>query len=248
MVSPRGSALGGIRPADGLGLHRHDPLHVLSRPMGILRPRRHARHIGGDGYRCVARAPDQAVVFGLLEGGAVRASGYDRVVNDWYVEDRAVVDALLDVETFPGVVWDPSCGSGNIPNAILARGGVAHGSDIADRGYGLTGHDFFSCPPVVADHIVTNPPFGVIEPYIRRALTLVPGKVCVLARLAFLEGAKRQAMFRETPLARVWVSSRRVSMPPGGMDIKASGGTVAYAWFVFEHGHAGKPTLGWLPN
>jgi hypothetical protein len=57
---------------------------------------------------------------------------------------------------------------------------------------------------------------------------------------------KRQLMFRETPLARVWVSRRRVSMPPGGTDIEAKGGSIAYAWFVWDHRHTGKITVDWL--
>lgn len=175
-----------------------------------------------------------------------RASGYDRVANDWYCEDRAVVDALLDVEPLSGMCWDPSCGGGNIPQAIIARGQSCFASDVADRGYGEPYTDFFTHERHVAN-IVTNPPYGVIEPYIRRALAFTTGKVCILARLALLEGMKRQALFRETPLARVWVSSRRVSMPPGGTDVKAAGGTVAYAWFVWQRGYAGKPTLDWLP-
>lgn len=175
----------------------------------------------------------------------MRDSGYDRVANDWYVEDRRIVDALLDVESFTGQSWDPSCGGGNIPMAMRARGLSCWGSDIADRGFGTMGLDFFQAPDT-ADNIITNPPYGVIEPYIRRALSLTTHKVCILARLALLEGMKRQALFRETPLARVHVSSRRVSMPPGGTDIKAAGGTIAYAWFVWEHGHVGKPTVGWI--
>ena len=176
----------------------------------------------------------------------MKASGYARVDADWYQEPRFIVDALLDVERFAGMSWDPSCGGGTIPETMRARGLTCHASDIADRGYGATGVDFFNqIDPV--DNIVTNPPYGVIEPYIRHALTLARSKVAILARLALLESTKRQALFRETPLARVWVSCRRVSMPPGGSDIKASGGTVAYAWFVWDHSHVGAPVIGWLP-
>jgi len=53
-------------------------------------------------------------------------------------------------------------------------------------------------------------------------------------------------LFRSTPLARVWVSSRRISMPPGGSNIKAQGGAIAYAWFVWEHGYKGKAEVDWL--
>ena len=75
---------------------------------------------------------------------------------------------------------------------------------------------------------------------------MASGKVAVLARLALLEGIKRRELFRSTPLARVWVSSRRVSMPPGGSDIEAKGGSIAYAWFVWDHAHTGSPVVGWL--
>jgi hypothetical protein len=67
-----------------------------------------------------------------------------------------------------------------------------------------------------------------------------------LARLALLEGIKRRQLLQTTPLARVWVSSRRVSMPPGGTDINAKDGAIAYAWFVWVHGHVGPPTIGWV--
>lgn len=175
----------------------------------------------------------------------MKASGYARVTNDFYCEPAWVVEGLLDRERFPGLSWDPSCGGGTIPKAMLARGLPCHGSDLADRGYGTTGLDFFRVTETT-DNIVTNPPYGVIEPYIRHALTLAHSKVAILARLALLESTRRQALFRETPLARVWVSHRRVSMPPGGTDIKASGGTVAYAFFVWEHGHIGPATIGWI--
>jgi hypothetical protein len=175
----------------------------------------------------------------------VRASGYERVVSDWYCEPRWLIDVLLDVEPLQGQSWDPSCGGGNIPMAMRARGLSCWGSDIADRGFGTTGIDFFKSADT-ADNIVTNPPYGVIEPYIRRALARTKGKVCILARLALLEGMKRKEMFRTTPLARVWVSSRRASMPPGGSGIEAKGGAIAYGWFVWEHGHKGSATVGWL--
>ena len=85
-----------------------------------------------------------------------------------------------------------------------------------------------------------------LVPFLLHALKLTTGKVALLARLALLEGQKRRALFQSTPLARVWVSSRRVSMPPGGTDIPAKGGAIAYAWFVWERGYSGAPSLGWL--
>jgi hypothetical protein len=176
----------------------------------------------------------------------MRASGYERAADDWYQEPAWIVDALLRVEVLSdGLVWDPACGGGNIPERLKAAGCHAFGSDLADRGYGEVATDFL-CQTKPVRHIVSNPPYGIIEPFIRHALDLTTGKVCILARLAFLEGKRREEFFKTTPLARVLVSRRRVSMPPGGSGIKATGGTVAFAWFVFEHGHSGPATVGWV--
>lgn len=175
----------------------------------------------------------------------MRASGYDRNENDWYVEPTWIVDALLNVENFDGLTIDPSCGGGTIPKALKRRGLSVDGSDIAFRGYGTQGLDFFkSTRP--CDHVVSNPPYGVLQEWVDHALLLASKKVAVIARLAFLESAKRKPWFETRPLARVWVSSRRVSMPPGGTDIEAKGGSVAYAWFVFEQRHTGPWTGGFL--
>jgi hypothetical protein len=178
----------------------------------------------------------------------MRASGYERDINDWYQEPTWLTEALLDAERIaPGTrCWDPSCGEGRIPDALKARGLDCAGSDIANRGYGDVA-DFFTLPaePTV-DVIISNPPFSVTEQYARHALKCATNRVILLGRLALLESQARAPFFAETPLARVWVSRRRASMPPGGRDIKAKGGTIPFAWFVWAHGHVGAPTLGWI--
>lgn len=176
----------------------------------------------------------------------MKASGYARAANDYYREPPWVVHGLLDVEEFPGLNLDPACGSGTIPRAFLARGLECLGSEKMHRGFGRQGVSFFDYTPDV-DNIVSNPPYGVIEQFIGHALQCARSKVAILARLALLEGAARQPFLKNTPLARVWVSSRRVSMPPGDSQIEAKGGTVAFAWFVWERGWVGPATVGWLP-
>lgn len=177
----------------------------------------------------------------------MRASGYERNADDWYVEPASVVDALLDVELFIGRTWDPACGGGNIPMRFITRGLDATGSDIRDRGWGETPVDFLASDNRhSATNIASNPPYGILQEWVDHARAIVPGKVAILARLAFLEGQKRRDWFKNAGLARVWVSSKRVSMPPGGSDIPAKGGSIAYAWFVFDQAHRGAPTLGWL--
>ncbi|ANA12904.1 TRM11 family methyltransferase [Acetobacter oryzifermentans] len=181
----------------------------------------------------------------------MRNSGYERHADDWYVEPAWCVHALLMVERpFVGTVLDPCCGGGNIVQALCSNEIEATGADIRDRAdgtYPVMGYAQ-SLLDVRPASVVSNPPYGVAEDFIMSCLALTKDRVCVLLRLAFLEGVKRREWFPHVPLARVWVSSKRISMPPGGTDIPAKGGAIAYAWFVFEHGHTGQPKLGWLPD
>jgi len=174
-----------------------------------------------------------------------------RSENDWYQEPIWATEALLKAEPFDGLIYDPCCGGGNIVTACRAAGHVGHGSDLVDRANGrFSVFDFLARPPGFAnfDNILMNPPFSLAEKFIEQALTCATRKVGVLQRLAFLEGKARGKLFSDAwPFARLWVHSRRLSMPPGGQNIRAVGGAVAYAWFIFEHGHHGKPSIGWLP-
>lgn len=186
----------------------------------------------------------------MTEKGNARSSGYERIANDWYVESRASVEALLDVESFPNPVWDPAAGGGNIPSVCKSRGYDTVASDVVDRGcLDALRCDFFAYleAPYGSRSIISNPPFSRASEFVIHGLSLVE-KVAVLQRTVWLEGNKRhQTLFRKGCLARMWQFSSRVSMPPGGSETPAQNGSVAYAWFVFERGHNGPFTGGWLP-
>lgn len=180
--------------------------------------------------------------------GNPRSSGYEIQPDQWYREPRRAVDALLDAEPFDGIVYDPACGGGNIPDACRARGIPFIGSDIVDRGWpGTIVMDFLGSR-VPHDNIVTNPPFNLAVEFALHALGITLGKICILQRTSWLEGERRyQQLFRLNHLMRIWQFRSRLSMPPGGSGIEAKGGSVAYAWFVFRRNHGGPATLGWLP-
>ena len=178
----------------------------------------------------------------------------ERQAEDWYQEPVSATEALLRAESFQGMyVYDPAAGEGNVLNACAARGITAFGSDIVKRTDSLritTPRDFLRCDPCklgCTDAIITNPPYRHAEAFVRMALKVTVHKVAILGRLAFLEGQRRGDLFDTTPLARVLVFRSRISMPPGGQGIEPKGGAVAYAWFVWRHGHVGPPTIGWLP-
>ena len=173
-----------------------------------------------------------------LKGNA-RGSGYARHAADWYQEQPETVDAFLAVERIVGKTWDPACGEGNIPRRLAAAGIEAVGSDLIDRAAGLyETRDFFDFSRardgVMAQNIVSNPPFNVAQEFVEHALRLVPGTVAIVQRLAFLEGQERGRFFAASGLSHVWVHSSRQSMPPGGKGLETKGGSVAYAWFVWR--------------
>lgn len=178
--------------------------------------------------------------------GNARGSGYERAKNDWYTESPAAVRALLASEPFWGTIHDPACGAGNIPKTCIEMGHAATGSDLIDRGYGQTGFDYLESNQR-HDNLVSNPPFNLSEKFALKALAEARHKVALLVRLSWLEGdGRHKRLFKPHPPARVLVFINRLSMPPGGVDMPAKGGAVAYAWVVWEKGHRGPTQFDWI--
>jgi hypothetical protein len=170
----------------------------------------------------------------------------NREKDDFYPTPPAAVEALLKVERFEGAIWEPACGDGAISKVLEKEGYRVVSTDLVDRGYGESRRDFLMEYRPEAPNIITNPPFKLGIEFVRKALDLTTGKVAMLARLAFLEGAERRELYDSSPIARVWVFSKRIQMLRSGIATSDNGGMVAFAWFVWEHGYRGQPTIGWL--
>lgn len=172
---------------------------------------------------------------------------------DFYTEPEWTVDLLLDAESFEGEVWDPACGSGTIPRRCVARGIEATGSDIANRGFGEVA-DFLD--PALEGargydlNVVTNPPYGLAEAFIRRGLAIASRKVAVLVQSKFPYSQRRHALFTLFPPRRIYFLSTRPSMPPGDKllagTVEAKGGKLDYCWIVWEAGWLGTTEAHWL--
>jgi hypothetical protein len=169
-----------------------------------------------------------------------------RPEHDWYPTPSYATEALLMVEPFVGSILEPACGDGAISKVLLQNGHTVLSTDLIDRGYGEGGLDFISdAYPYRSDNIITNPPFTLAEPFVRHALTRSVGKVAMLAKVQFLEGVKRRRLFESTPLKRVWIFSKRLSLTRQGKKMKNSG-MLCFCWFVWDHAHRGPSTIGWL--
>lgn len=191
------------------------------------------------------------VQIGRAAGSAfARAQTVDhenREKDDFYPTWPGATEALLSVEAFHGPIWECAAGEGDMSRVLEGAGYTVISTDLTDRGYCEPRVDFLMEWSPRAPNIVTNPPFGLAREFVDKALDLTTGKVAMFLRLAFLEGLKRGEWFPRTPLARVWIMSRRVPMQRGRISEKGDGhGVLAFAWFVWEHGHEGPPSLGWL--
>lgn len=171
----------------------------------------------------------------------------NRETHDFYPTWPAATKALVQAETFFGPIWEPACGDGAMSRVLKAAGYDVISTDLVDRGYGEGGRDFLMEWSPLAPNIVTNPPFRWAIEFTDRALHLTTGKVALFLRLAFLEGVERGRWFKGTPLASVWVMSRRVPIQRGRMAEDGDGhGVMAFAWFVWDHAHSGRPEIGFL--
>ena len=187
----------------------------------------------------------------------MKASGSAKAKAEYYAEPAWCVDALIaafkNERCMPDQIWDPACGGGVLIGQFVAAGCRVHGSDIEDRGApGARVGDFATIAPPKVKTIVSNPPFSFVETWVVRAFDdLKMNRVVFLARLALLEGQKRRDLFwSKYPPARVWVCSRRPSIPPGGLGIKAKGGSIPFAWFDWTRDNVEQkkdPIIKWIP-
>jgi hypothetical protein len=168
----------------------------------------------------------------------------NRAQDDYYPTPESATRSLLDREEFAGNVWEPACGSGAMSTVIEKYGHAVISSDLFDRGYGERPIDFLNEWRTV-DNIITNPPFLLSEQFVYHALMCSKSKVAMFLKLAFLEGVTRKKMFQTTPLSRVYVFSRRVSLQRNGNE-KTGSGMIAFAWFVWEQGYDKEPVIRWI--
>lgn len=164
---------------------------------------------------------------------------------NFYPTPPAVTEALLEVEEFGSQVWEPACGDGAISEVLIKHGYEVASSDIMDRGYGVA-EDFFESDRT-AESIVTNPDYDYSEEFVRTALERTTHKVAMLLPLAFLSSRGRYDLLRSSPLKCVYVFTGRVSLRSPGQRRSRGDGRENYAWFVWQHGYEGSPTIHLFP-
>lgn len=173
----------------------------------------------------------------------------NREVNDFYPTDPRATHEILAREKLLGSIYEPACGDGAISKIVEENypDSLVYSTDLIDRGYGdKVGVNFLT-----EDFernwgsIITNPPFKYAKEFVEKALKVTDHKVVMLMRINFLESASRYELFKNTPLKKVYVFSKRLEIYKNGVKGKNSGIT-CYCWFVWEHGYEGEPQIDWI--
>lgn len=173
--------------------------------------------------------------------------GFEREKDDFYPTPAALTRPMLRLERFDGGVWECACGNGAMVDVLTEFGHPIVATDLVERGpYKPGGRDFLMEPRLLAPNIVTNPPFKLWREFAQHAVALGAQKIVLLGRLLNLEGIANSTMMRGTGLTRVLISAGRVNMAPPGAMKKGHGTVIAYAWFVWERGHVGPPSVHWF--
>jgi len=189
---------------------------------------------------------DKNSIFKTL--GASNHTKEERQSEDFYATDPIAAKLLLELESFENVL-EPSCGQGHLSKVFIDNGIKTTSYDLVDRGFGEK-KNFFFINEWDGD-IVTNPPYSIAKEFIEHALRIIPNgrKVAMFLKVQFLEGKGRKALFINYPPKTVYISSSRILCAKNG-DFeakKADGGSaVAYAWYIWEKGHAGTTELKWF--
>ena len=113
---------------------------------------------------------DAKKVAKLKRAQSLVGSSEGRPDNDFYPTSPDAVEALLMVEKFDGPIWEPACGDGAICKVLEANGYTVVATDLIDRGYGESPHDFLTSN-LTCDNIITNPPFILAEDFIKLGKT-----------------------------------------------------------------------------
>ncbi len=169
------------------------------------------------------RLAKQEIIYSLDAGCGTGVWGDSIVWLGHYDDDGTMFTPLID-----GIDIEPNILSPNVYDHVWKMDFL----DLHCGGYNI---------------IFGNPPYSLAEKFIRHALDLLEpeGYVYFLLRLSFLEGiARGRGLFKEFPIKRVYVCSRRPSF--FSTNGKHTTDTLAYAMFLWQKGYNGKTELEFL--
>lgn len=175
-----------------------------------------------------------------------------RAAGDYYATPASSVVPFLQrwrpmLTTSRPLIVEPCAGGGELLPMISDRW-----ADAKIKAYDLTPKpsawkidrlDFLTAfPPELAgrvDLVMSNPPYGAAEAFVRAGLRTVRdgGYVAYLLRLGFLASQRRRELYRRNMPERVYVLAARPSFRAVTLEDRGGGNdNTDYAWYVWRKG------------
>lgn len=95
--------------------------------------------------------------------------------------------------------------------------------------------------------IITNPPYSLACEFMEKSLEIIKPnrKVAMFLKLTALEGQSRyNRIYKDNPPKTIYVFIRRIECAKNNIFQRTS--AVCYAWFVWQKGFKGLPTVKWI--
>lgn len=182
-----------------------------------------------------------------------------RTTLDYYATNPKAVEMLLNAHTFDGLrILEPCVGAGHIARVLKEAFPDAYYTfiDAVDRGYPDTKIvDFLKWEDNNGyyDTIITNPPYSLASEFIYHCYDKLQygGQLAMFLKIQFLEGIKREELFRTLPPKYIYVFKKRMCVFNNGLEFNPKTGkqwetTFCNAWYVWEKGIKSEPIIRWI--
>ena len=165
---------------------------------------------------------------------------YTRSENDFYPTPKIAADALFRHSQLHigSHMFDAGAGEGALMVAAESHGFTCSGIELVERDWpvhlDIRRGDFLQLEEIPAgcDEIVSNPPFGALDDFVKHALHLLPshGRLHVICR--FNAAAAKSRAWWSRHLLQEIILGRVNFLPPGAVD-KGKTPMVDFAWLSF---------------
>lgn len=185
----------------------------------------------------------------------------NRESNDFYATNPIAIDILfresilkdMDILYHSDVIWECAAGAGNLSDRLTELSFIVYATDLIDRGNNRVkpGVDFLQCTELPCDcnTILTNPPFKYATEFAQKALELLPdgGYYIAFMNISYITGQKRyNSIYKNGNLKYFCPFVKRVPCYRNNNKEAHGSGLMDFAWYIFQKGYKGQPTLYWL--
>lgn len=177
----------------------------------------------------------------------------EREKDDFYATEPKAIELLLEKESFNKNIWENANGEGHLSNVLIDKGYNVFKSDIINRNGDKETKiiDFLEIEERPIDDsfdIITNPPYKIALDFCKKGLELLREgeKMAMFLKIQFLESQERYNFFKENPLKKIYVASKRLNCAKDGNFDKYKSSAVCYAWFVWQKGFKGSLQIDWI--